>query len=102
MTYKQVYNKMHKKAAGQLAGVLASGAGVLAAIGIALAGGTGVATGYFQNFLTRPRKQDKQLLSIQHRNNRLRQDIQNSKLALQRLDANSKIEEANKKPMRVF
>lgn len=92
--------KMRKKATGQFASLLAKGAYVLAAMSLAVAGGAGVAQGYVQNALTRPRKQDKKILELQHRNNRLRQDIRNSSIALNRLNAAEPDEK--KKALRVF
>lgn len=98
MTYKQLYNSMQKQAAGQIGSLLAGGAYTLAAVFIALAGGTGVATGYVQNALTRPRKQDLKNIQMQHRNNRLRQDIKSSQIAMNRM---SNATEEKKKSLRI-
>ena len=92
--------KMRKEATGQFASFLAKGAYILAAISLAAAGGAGVAQGYVQNALTRPRKQDKKILQLQHRNNRLRQDIRQSSIALDRI--NTVQPEEHKKALRVF
>ena len=101
MIYKKIYDRMHKKAAGQLASFLSLGAYTLAAVFMAAAGGAGVLTGYTHRALTKPRKQDLKNVEKQYRVNRLKSDVNDYQVAVKQLQNKAEIEEP-KKALRVF
>lgn len=92
--YKK-YNKMVKTSGGQLINSIAGGAYTLASICIALAAGTGVAIGYSARSLTKPHKQDKNIIQLQQRNIELNKDLERSRVLLQNSELQQDIKAQN-------
>lgn len=76
------YKNLIKKGSGEWTDKISKSAWTLAAVFIALSAGAGAATGYIENALTRPRKQDKKIMQIQQRNANLANQIKRSQVLL--------------------
>lgn len=115
MTYQQIYKKAHKPnlrkkagitevvgGVGAASGVLPSALWITAAATIAAVTGIGVGTGWTLGKVTQPGKEDMNNLYKQHTLARLKRDNQTQKIQFQREDAERRMRQNTKKPVRIF
>lgn len=102
MTYTEVCRRgLHKRAAGEIAGLIGSGAYLLGALVVANLAAQGVAAGYLTSAAGSPGAYDMQNLEKQHRLARLNRDNQTQRILQQRQAVHGKLKAPAAKSMRI-